>query len=128
MASDRPPTATDPTPRRRLDPDLAYHYQPLRDSVMMGWLERTLLQNQIYFSSPASFNDPFDSKVSPSFDGTPEQKRSHIESLARLRFGSDATDDAKKMIEAALADPKFHERSSEIFRDTELKPLDVYLL
>lgn len=127
MASNRSLTASDP-PRRRPDPDLAYHYQPLRDSVMMGWLERTLLQNQIYFSSPASFNDPFDSKVSPSFDGTPEQKRAHIESLARLKYGPDATDDAKKMIEEALADPKFHERSYETFRDTEINTLGIYCL
>lgn len=127
MASNRSSTASDP-PRRRPDPDLAYHYQPLRDSVMMGWLERTFLQNQIYFSSPASFNDPFDSKVSPSFDGTPEQKRAHIESLARLKFGSDATDDAKKMIEAALADPQFHERGYEAFRNTEVNTLGIYCL
>lgn len=120
--------ATDTNVRRRPDPDLAYHYQPLRDSVMMGWLERTLLQNQMYFSSPASFNDPFDSKVTPSFDGTPEQKRAHMERLALLKFGSNSTEDAKTTIEAALADPKFHERSYEAFRETEINTLGIYCL
>ena len=89
---------------------------------MMGWLERTFLQNQIYFSSPASFNDPFDSKVSPSFDGTPEQKRAYIESLARLKFGS-TRQTIEKNDRGRLASSQFHERGYETFRNTEVNTL-----
>jgi hypothetical protein len=111
--------------RRRPDPDEAYHYQPLRDSEMMGWLERTLIQDQLYFSSPASFNDPFDSKVEPSFDGTDNQKRTYLEKLAAQRFKS-ASADSKAMIDAALADPDFFIRGYRAGPMKDIETLGVY--
>ena len=51
-----------------------YHYQPLGSPEMMSRIERTLSRHEIYFSSPASFNDPFDCKVLLSGKGTEDQK------------------------------------------------------
>jgi hypothetical protein len=51
-----------------------YHYQPLGSPEMMSWIERAILRHEIYFSSPASFNDPFDCKISLSTEGTRNQK------------------------------------------------------
>lgn len=114
--------------RRRPDPDELYHYKPLRSAEMMGWLGRTILDNQIYFSSPASFNDPFDSRVWPSFDGTPEQKRTYIEGLLRLKHGSLETGAAREELTAALADPDFLEKGYRSFQEQSIPTLGVLCL
>ena len=119
---------TDSSPRRRPDPDNLYHYQPLRSPEMMNWLRQTILHNQIYFSSPASFNDPFDCTVSPSFDGTSEQKRSYIERIAGLKFGSSTSSEARALIESAIADPKFFEKAYGSNQQKDIPTLGVYCL
>jgi hypothetical protein len=95
---------------------------------MMDWLRHTILDNQLYFSSPASFNDPFDCKVSPSFDGTAQQKRSYIEKLARQRFGSSTSREAQALTRAALADPRFFEKAFSPLQERDIPHIGVYCL
>ena len=117
-------------PARRLDPyapEELYHYQRLGSPEMMQRLERTLLNHQIYFSSPASFNDPFDCKVWPSFDCSLEQKHNYIERLAQQRHAGDA-DAAREEVERALADPQFFEKAYSHFLEHDIPTLGVYCL
>ncbi|MCA6969225.1 DUF2971 domain-containing protein [Pectobacterium carotovorum] len=39
-----------------------FHYQPLSSEQHKTWLTETLLENKIYCSNPADFNDPWDMK------------------------------------------------------------------
>lgn len=94
----------------------------------MEWLRDTILNNRLYFSSPSSFNDPFDCKILPSFDGTSEQQRAHVEHLAELKFGSRTTDEARSMIDSALADPLFFDRGYASFQAQSVGELGVYCL
>lgn len=41
-------------------PKHLYRFLPLSDAKHFEWLEDLLLRDQLYFSSPPSFNDPFD--------------------------------------------------------------------
>jgi len=118
------------TPARPPDaysPEQLYHYQRLGSPEMIQRLERTVLHHQIYFSSPASVNDPFDCKVWPSFDGSLEQKRHYIARVAQLKHGGDA-EAAREEIEHALADPQFFEKAYSHFLEHEIPTLGVYCL
>jgi hypothetical protein len=113
--------------RKGISPEIRYHYQPLGSAEMIERLEHTLLRHQIYFSSPSSFNDPFDCKVWPSFDGSPEQKREYIARVARMKYGAD-TEVARQQIEVALADPEYFEKAYLNFLRTDIPTLGVYCL
>ena len=63
-------------------PEVLYKYRPINKFTL-----DTLVSNQIYFSTPAKFNDPFDTKC--SFSKTIE-KASYDEAIKI--FGSDAED------------------------------------
>jgi Protein of unknown function (DUF2971) len=108
-------------------PEQLYHYQRLGSSEMVQRLERTLLGHEIYFSSPASFNDPFDCKVWPSFDGSLEQRHNYIERVAQLKHGGDAKA-AREEIERASADPQFFQKAYSHFLEHEIPTLGVYCL
>ena len=49
-----------------MKPTHLYKYRTL-DNVSLSYVEQTIRQNEIYFTSPAQFNDPFDCKVHWSF-------------------------------------------------------------
>ena len=59
-------------------PEKLYKYRVV-DAPTPGYTERIFTHREIYFAAPTSFNDPFESRVLVSMDGTPEQK------LAKLR-------------------------------------------
>ncbi|HVA79840.1 MAG TPA: DUF2971 domain-containing protein [Candidatus Binataceae bacterium] len=60
-------------------PPFLYRYRSLRSKWSREDVERVLAHNEISFSSPAWFNDPFDCKVEPSFNGSDEQKKRWLE-------------------------------------------------
>jgi hypothetical protein len=93
----------------------------------MQRLDRTLLGHQIFFSSPASFNDPFDCKVWPSFSGSSEQKHNYIARLAQQQHGGD-TDSTREEVDRAMADPQFFEKTYSHFLENEIPTLGVYCL
>jgi hypothetical protein len=51
-------------------PDCLFKYRP-HDSYSESWI----VKEEVFFASPASFNDPFDSKVMYSMDGTEHQEK-----------------------------------------------------
>lgn len=60
-------------------PEFLYKYRP-HDRYSESWI----LNEELFFASPSVFNDPFDSKVMHTFEGTPEQKKKYLsEAIAR---------------------------------------------
>jgi len=54
-------------------PEFLFKYRP-HDKYSESWI----LNEELFFASPAAFNDPFDSKVMHTFEGTPEQKKKYL--------------------------------------------------
>jgi hypothetical protein len=61
-------------------PEFLYKYRP-HDSNSESWI----LREELFFSSPAKFNDPFDSKVMYTMDGTIEQKKKYLSDLIQWK-------------------------------------------
>lgn len=61
-----------------------YKYRSLEGAGRL-YAERLLVHNEVYFASPSSFNDPFDSKASISDAGTDEQHRVNLLKLYRRK-------------------------------------------
>ncbi len=57
-------------------PEFLFKYRP-HDSYSESWI----LKEELFFASPAMFNDPFDSKVMHTFEGTLEQKKKYLSQL-----------------------------------------------
>jgi len=45
------------------------------------WTDNVFERNEIYFQSPDGFNDPFDSKISTTYEGTEEQRTARVTQL-----------------------------------------------
>jgi hypothetical protein len=56
-------------PNFAVQPEFLFKYRP-HDNYSQSWI----LKEELFFASPAMFNDPFDSKVFYSLEGTLEQK------------------------------------------------------
>ncbi len=54
-------------------PEFLYKYRP-HDEHSASWIAR----GEVFFASPAMFNDPFDSKVRYSFEGTEDQIKKYF--------------------------------------------------
>jgi len=55
------------------DPQFLFKYRP-HDRFSESWI----LNEELFFASPGKFNDPFDSKVMYSMEGTTEQKKTYL--------------------------------------------------
>jgi hypothetical protein len=61
----------------------------------ISWVERTLLHNEIYFASAASFNDPFELRPVFSLDASPERQREEYLRSSN-KFQPEWTDDQRE--------------------------------
>lgn len=52
-----------------------YKYRPMNTPEMVQRVEDIVINNEIFFASPSSFNDPFDLKPAFSLDAPPERQR-----------------------------------------------------
>jgi hypothetical protein len=59
-----------------------YKYRSMNGDAAT-WVGRTVLQNEIYFAPPLSFNDPFDMRPALSLEATPEQQREDFLRLSK---------------------------------------------
>ncbi len=75
-----PDTFFSPEVRGAVSNEFLYKYRSFEQSTRL-YAERLLLHSELYFASPASFNDPFDCRVRVSMDGTDEQHRANLERL-----------------------------------------------
>src|SRR6266550_2040826 len=53
-------------------PEFLFKYRP-HDAYSESWIAN----EELFFASPTMFNDPFDSKVMYSVEGTPEQQKQY---------------------------------------------------
>jgi DNA-directed RNA polymerase subunit RPC12/RpoP/parvulin-like peptidyl-prolyl isomerase len=58
------------------NPEFLYKYRP-HDCYSESWI----LNEELFFASPALFNDPFDSKVMYTLEGTVEQKKKYLSEM-----------------------------------------------
>lgn len=91
-------------------PEHFYKYRALATANDFQNLEKLLLGNELYFSSPASFNDPFDCK--PAFDFTVTRKEllADYERLTE-RYGTrlsrkDRREDQRQLLKDPSRNPK----------------------
>jgi hypothetical protein len=63
------------------NPEFLYKYRP-HDSYSESWI----LNEELFFASPASFNDPFDSKVMYTMEGTIDQKKRYLSEIIQTRI------------------------------------------
>ena len=88
------------------------------------WTRSIFERNEIYFQSPDCFNDPFDSKISTTYEGTEEQRISRLISIWRKGPFKEKTEEnlhpkAVKVVKAGQDIPfmlKTLERSAERIR------------
>jgi len=59
-------------PKNSVEPKVFYKYYAFNKAFEIR-TEKIFSKNEIYFSMPEQFNDPFDSKVGISYEGTEEQ-------------------------------------------------------
>ena len=57
-----------------------YRYRDL-EGPRAEWVRQIVVDSQIYFASPADFNDPFDCRVRFRTDGPTEELRDNLEKL-----------------------------------------------
>ena len=86
-----------------------YKYRPSNSNTM-----RILTDNELYFSSPLDFNDPFDCKITPSTKGTKAQWEVYLGNLLPKKFHSLPPSQIDAEVQRLLntkrhLDPVFHE-------------------
>lgn len=69
---------------KRATPEFLYKYCRLNEDNG-EWLERILRHNELYFSSPKQFNDPFDCRVQASFDATDDDWEEYLNGMLKSR-------------------------------------------
>lgn len=74
-----------------------YKYRPMNTSELVQRVEMIVLDNEIFFAPPSSFNDPFDLKPAFSLEAPPERQHEDFLRLSRkyLPHLSDAQHNAK---------------------------------
>jgi hypothetical protein len=73
------------TADERLIPEFLYKYCNL-DAKSREWIQRIFTSNELYFSSPQQFNDPFDCRVQASFDATDDDWEDYLDGMLKERY------------------------------------------
>lgn len=102
------------------EPEFLFKYRP-HDSYSESWI----LNEELFFASPAMFNDPFDSKVMHTFDGTLSQKKRYLSQLLEDRVRGIRKKKKWDIINRALNDG-FLERDYESHIARIQKRIDEY--
>jgi len=76
-------------------PSVLYRY----DSV--DHAKQVLAESQLYLCSPASFNDPFDCRIWPSFEGSKEQFKRVAAILAKRKRPAASRKERRRMVKSA---------------------------
>ncbi len=64
-----------------VEPDVLYKYSKFDE-----YAEKNFTNNEIYFSSPDEFNDPFDSKPNLIYDGTLKEIKRYLCKLYQKKY------------------------------------------
>lgn len=80
-----------------------YKYRSLIGDAA-GWVERIVIDNEIYFAPASTFNDPFDSRPVFSLDAPPERHRADFLRMSK-KFEPNLTDEQREnQADRVLAD------------------------
>ena len=109
-----------------LDPDWPHLNSIPRTLYRYMTFERgrdVLSSNQLYFSSPQGFNDPFDCRVTPSFKDPVKDLEKYARSLARRQFPTLPRHERRQKLRSIR--PQLRgSRFEEIYKEWEWKVLD----
>ena len=99
------------TPSPSIDaPDRLYKYRSAQSDLDLERLEEIVLHNKIFFSSPKSFNDPFDCRPAFDFSGSAKQIRNeHIRLIKKFDPSMNRRQrrtDASAMLKDPARDPR----------------------
>ena len=75
------------------------------DNTNLNNIEKIFVQNEVYFSSPGAFNDPFDSKIQLCFKGNNRTWRKKLENLFK-QFQPELTQCKRKIKIQEIIDNK----------------------
>lgn len=77
--------------------DSLFLFCPTNNDDRKSWLEKILIENQIYFRSREQLNDPHELRPQIVFDGTEQKIRAYVRRL--LRKGAPHLPPAKRLLE-----------------------------
>lgn len=80
-------------------PDSLFMFCPVNNPERKSWIERVLIQNQIYFRNREQLNDPHELRPQVVFEGSDKQIRAYARRL--WREGSPQLSPAKRLLEEA---------------------------
>ena len=90
-------------------PRVLYRYAGASE-VRLQWIRRLLIASELYFTSPRTFNDPFDCRgVSIEFAASPLKARQHWRKEARSAYPDEPLRKQKGTIERLIAEARTSE-------------------
>ena len=83
---------------------LLYKYMSLSATQpeRLGYMREIVVENKFYLCSPGAFNDPFDSRISQRFTGTPAQRMDGLRRLAKRVFPNTSREDRERWAREAM--------------------------
>lgn len=95
--------------------DYLYKYRSL-EGAGRRYAERLLIHNEVYFASPSTFNDPFDSRARISVGGTDEQHRANLLRLFREKRPELSEEARSAKVDEIIASGRH--RDPSVYEDT----------
>jgi hypothetical protein len=99
--------------------DLLYKYYAFNERTRQ-YVKQVLAGNKVYFPTPTEFNDPFDSKIRPSFEGTEEEWKTWLMGALERRCPHMGPTQRLRTVERAARERRF----SSMPKWVGLSPLD----
>jgi hypothetical protein len=78
-------------------PNELYKFSALSES-RLEWMRRLILESELYFPSPSSFNDPLECRISPSFEGSSLAIANYWRKVAEKQFSHVSKIERKKQV------------------------------
>lgn len=94
-----------PRGRRELETDVPVRYYKYRSMADGSWeyVKRTLLQNEVKFSSPRTFNDPFDCVPAFDFSATLQERAAYTKRLVKKYNAMLSRNERRQMVASGRA-------------------------
>lgn len=103
--------------KTQTNPNKFYKYRSMQGDAIR-WVERIVLQNELYFSRALDFNDPFDMRPTLSFEASHETRVNDFMRLLRERkpklSPAQMNSMAQKLVSAAFSPTNFNETTTSM--------------
>lgn len=84
-------------------PDHLYRYSSLSER-RLGWIQKAILESELYFPSPKKFNDPFDCKIPATFKANELKARGHWMKVGKRKDPGISQRELIKMVKKLVKD------------------------